>query len=158
MVLKISTFDTGSSALAHEQMRRSRRRSFPWMFIAHMEDLFEKRLHCSSISVISWFSRLSPCIGSTSCYVASVSSANLPEQTWKLHCAERSVLLVKVRRTVVACNLTSGQWEGGEFGGPMGGQEVDNKIWRSSDQTLGPHLADPQLVLCCTDGGTAYLS
>ena len=50
------TFDTGSSALAHEQMRRRRRRSFPWMFIpSHLEDFFFK--HCSSISVICWSSR-----------------------------------------------------------------------------------------------------
>ena len=70
-----------------------------------------------------------PRAGSTSCYVARVSSANLPEQTWKLHCAQCGVVFIKVRRTVVACSLTSNQWEAEDFVRPIGAREVDNKIW-----------------------------
>ena len=72
---------------------------------------------------------LLPRAGSTSCYVARVSSANLPEQTWKLHCAQCGVVFIKVRRTVVACSLTSNQWEAEDFVRPIGAREVDNKIW-----------------------------
>ena len=71
------------------------------------------------------------------------------------HTVPRNVLLIKVRRTVVACNLTdrtngrgenlTDQWEGRRWTTKTGGTQT-----RHSDHVW--HLADPQLVLCCTDG------
>ena len=95
---------------------------------------------------------LLPRAGSTSCYVARVSSANLPEQTWKLHCAQCGVVFIKVRRTVVACSLTSNQWEAEDFVRPIGAREVDNKIWppqtRLSDHIWQIHSWFSQTVHC----------
>ena len=90
---------------------------------------------------------------STSCYVARVSSANLPEQTWKLHCAQCGVVFIKVRRTVVACSLTSNQWEAEDFVRPIGAREVDNKIWPPQTR-----LSDHIWQIHSWFSGTAYLS
>ena len=81
------------------------------------------------LSPLLIFSRLATHWFFNTRYVASVSSANPPEQTWKLHCAQCGVVFIKVRRTVVACSLTSNQWEAEDFVRPIGAREVDNKIW-----------------------------
>ena len=151
--LKTTTFDTGSSALAQEQRRSRRRRSFPWIvLIAHFScSLLTTARRISSTSGCTAppsqssadFLALSPrCTGfSTSCYVAAVSSANPPEQTWKSHCAAQCAVNQSAKNSSRLQPDRSDQWEGREFDGPMGGQEVDNKDWRNSDQTLGPRLA-----------------
>ena len=89
------------------------------------------------LSPLLIFSRLATHWFFNSCYVASVSSASPPEQTWKLHCAVNQ----SAKNSSRPQPDRSDQWEGREFVGPMRGREVDNKIWRSSDQTRGPRRA-----------------